>query len=150
MSESKTFAVRCRGIILHEGKLLVVRHAPHHAYVALPGGHLEWKEDVLSGIRREIVEELGVEPRIGRLLYVNTFLDNDHKQSVEFFFEILNGEDYLDCAKLDRTHAHELAELAWISPNVDAQLLPRALAQDFKDGKLLSDTPRFMSDLTIR
>ncbi|MBI5134431.1 MAG: NUDIX domain-containing protein [Candidatus Taylorbacteria bacterium] len=146
MSEPNRFKVRCRGIILHEGRLLVVRHAPDHRYVALPGGGLEWGEDALACMKREIVEELGVEPKIGRLLYVNTFISGE-TQSMEFFFEILNGADYVGCEKLDRTHAFELAELLWIKPDAATELLPRALAEDFKNGKLLSDTPRFISDL---
>lgn len=145
MSEPKKFRIRCRGIILHEGRLLVVRHAPDHKYVALPGGGLEWGEDPLACIQREIVEELGVKPRIGRLLYVNAFISGD-TQSVEFFFEILNATHYLGFEKLERTHAYEIAQFAWIEPSLASELLPKALSKDFKDGNLLADTPRFISE----
>ena len=77
----KTIVVRCRGIILHDGKLLVVRHKGNADYAALPGGRLEWGEDVVECIRREIVEELGVEPVIGRLLYINNYSE-EGQQSV--------------------------------------------------------------------
>lgn len=146
MTSEKTFRIRCRGIILHEGRLLVVRHSPSSDFVALPGGHLEWGEDVPTCIKREIVEELGIEPQIGRLLYVNSFVDEREKnQSIEFFFEILNGKEYVGFEKLERTHAHELAETIWVKPTDSIRLLPEAVWKDFKAGKLLSDTPRYIT-----
>lgn len=67
------FVIRSRAIIVHEGKLLVVRHAHNPSYAALPGGHLEPGEGPQATLIREIEEELGVTPTLGRLLYVNTF-----------------------------------------------------------------------------
>ena len=98
--------VRCRGIVLHDGRLLLVRHPHDVSHAALPGGHLDWGENVLKCMSREMVEELGVAPDIGRLLYVNTFIDSKNEtQSTEFFFEIKNGEAYLDTQnKKELTH----------------------------------------------
>jgi 8-oxo-dGTP diphosphatase len=144
----KKFVVRCRAIILHEGKLLVVRHVGAD-YVALPGGHLEWGEGIKECLSREIVEELGVIPEIGKLLYVNTFIDRNDVQPVGLFFEVKNGRDYLNSEMLDRTHAHELEEIIWASPTDDLNLLPKQLAKDFREGKLLSDEVRFITDQGI-
>lgn len=145
MSENKKFVIRCRGIIFHEGKLLVVRHAHDATYAALPGGHLEWSEDVKECLGREIVEELGIKPEIGRLLYINTFVDNsDNTQPVEFFFEVLNGVDYLNIENLTGTHTFELSEIVWASPTDGIKILPQKMDQDFKEGKLLSDSVRYI------
>jgi ADP-ribose pyrophosphatase YjhB (NUDIX family) len=146
MPEDKEFIIRCRGVILYEGKLLVVRHKADASFTALPGGHLEWGEDVLGCVRREIVEELGVEPQIGRLLYVNTFIDSNNRQPTEFFFEVTNGEEYLGCEELARSHAHELAEILWIRPEDDVGLLPQKLADDFKNGLIIADEVRYLKD----
>ena len=74
MSQDKKIVVRARAVILHEDKLLVVKHSPEDTFVALPGGHLEWKEDIKGCLKREMLEELGVAPEIGRLLYINNFI----------------------------------------------------------------------------
>ena len=143
MNTNKKFTIRCRGIILHDGKLLLVRHQKAQ-FVALPGGHLEWGEDVKECMRREILEELGVEPKIGRLLYVNTFKQTDMIQPTEFFFEITNGSDYVNCESLARSHAHEIEEIRWAAPVDDIKIFPRKIEEDFKKGILISDQVRFI------
>ncbi len=145
MSENKKFVIRCRAIIVHEGKLLVVKHPHDTSFAALPGGHLEWGEDVEECMSREVVEELGVKPEIGRLLYINTFMDGENIQPIEFFFEITNGKDYVDCEKLTRSHAHELAEIIWAKPTDDIKILPKKLGEDFRTGIILSDTVQYIN-----
>src|SRR3989338_2089583 len=109
--ENKKIVINCRAIIIYEGKLLVVKHPHNTSFAALPGGHLEWKEDIKEGLRREIIEELGIVPEIGRLLYVNNFLDGKRKQSIEFFFEIINSHDFKDVKCNERTPKDEICEM---------------------------------------
>lgn len=144
MTEDKKLIIRCRAVILHEGKLLVVRHNFDASFTALPGGHLEWGEGVIECIRREIVEELGVAPKIGRLLYINTFIDSNNRQPVEFFFEVTNGAEYVGCEDLARSHAHELAEILWVSPEEDTGILPQGFADDFKNGLIDATETRYI------
>lgn len=77
MSSNTQTIIRVRGIIMDGGEMLLVKHAADADYYALPGGHLEWGEDVRECLRREITEELGIRPEIGRLLYVNNFTGAD-------------------------------------------------------------------------
>jgi ADP-ribose pyrophosphatase YjhB (NUDIX family) len=140
----KKYVIRCRAVILNEGKMLVVSHPHDTSFYALPGGHLEWGEGAHECLKREIVEELGIEPRIGRLLYVNTFMDGEKTQPFEFFFEVLNGEEYLDISKNDRTHQHEISHIHWITQEDGVKVLPKQLEADFRSGNVLSDTPRFI------
>lgn len=144
MDQDKQIIVRCRGIIVHDGKLLVVWHDGNMNYAALPGGHLEWGEDIKSCLQREIVEELGIEPVLGRLLYINNFTE-ENQQSIEFFFEIKNGEEFMKWNEKNRSHAHELAEVRWISPTDEVKIRPKKLEEDFRNGEVLKDETRYVS-----
>lgn len=144
MNEDQKRKLCVRAVIIHEGKLLVVRHAHDASFAALPGGKLEWKESLQECMVREIEEELGVTPVVGRLLYVNNWV-NEEMQSLEFFFEITNGADYIDVANLKGTHSFELAEVLFTSPTDEVNLLPQSFYNDFKSGKVLSDEVRYLS-----
>ncbi|TSC77644.1 MAG: NUDIX hydrolase [Parcubacteria group bacterium Gr01-1014_24] len=142
----KKIIIKIRAIILHQGKLLAVRHPHDTSFAALPGGHLEWGEDIKECLSREIIEELGVKPEIGKLLYINNFTQEDGKQYIEFFFEVKNSKDYLDTEKLIRSHAHEITEVVWVNPNDDIRILPKNLGEDFKLGKVISDEVRYIKN----
>jgi ADP-ribose pyrophosphatase YjhB (NUDIX family) len=144
--DNKNIIIKVRGVIIHDNKLLIVKHKESQ-FMALPGGHLEYGEDVITCLKRELVEELGVLPEIGRLLYINTFMDDKKDEYVEFFFEIKNGEKYLDIDGLERTHAYELAEILWISPSDDIKMLPKQFDEDFKNKKIFEGETKFISEL---
>lgn len=126
--------IKCRGIILNDDKILVVKHGLHADYYALPGGHIEVEENPKECIEREIFEEFGIKPQVGRLLYINQF-NGSNKSFLEFFFEIINGNDFLnlDEGKIDK---NEIFEVFWASKNGDVEILPKKLNEDFKNGIL--------------
>jgi len=136
------FKIRTRAIIFHEDKLLVVKNNNSDFY-ALPGGHLEFSENIQESLKREIFEELGVEAEIGRLLYVNNFIEGD-KQSIEFFFKVINSEDFLNIDKLKGTHSFELVDIAWLHKDTDKKILPEQIKIDFQNETLLSDNVKFL------
>ncbi len=138
--------IKCRGVITHEGKLLLVKHPQDTSFATLPGGHLEWGEDLRTCLERELVEELGIKPQIGRLLYIHSFVDKTGTNHfLEFFFEVLNGEEYANSNNAQTSHAHELAEKLWVSPEDDIRILPGKFANDFKEGVMIADTVRYIS-----
>jgi|SRR3989344_7078478 len=145
MDKNKKIVIKVRAVILYEEKLLVVRH-PKTDFLALPGGHLEWGEDLQECLSREIIEELGVKPEIGRLFYVNIFTQADGKQYVEFFFEIKNGVDYLNMENFARSHSHEIAEIIWVSSTDNVTILPKILAEDFRTGRVVSNEVRYYKE----
>ncbi|MCD6233163.1 NUDIX hydrolase [bacterium] len=69
---SKNPILAVDGLIFNQGKVLLVRRAvfPFKNYWVLPGGHVNYGERVEEAIRREMKEELGILPKIKRLLGV--------------------------------------------------------------------------------
>lgn len=144
--DNKNILVKVRGVIIYGNKLLIVKHKESQ-FMALPGGHLEYGEDVVTCLKRELVEELGVLPEIGRLLYINTFFNDNKTEYVEFFFEVKNGEEYLNIEELERTHANELAETFWVSPDNHIEILPKQFNEDFKNNKIFEGETKFINEL---
>ena len=138
----QTIQIRCRAIIIHEGALLTVRHSGKD-FLALPGGHLEFGEDPKECLYREVVEELGIAPEIGRVLFVNTFVSVG-VQSIEFFFEITNAADYLGLENTHRSHAHEIDEYVWVEPGDDVVIRPLKFAEHFLSGATMPDQTVFL------
>jgi 8-oxo-dGTP pyrophosphatase MutT (NUDIX family) len=62
-----------RGIIWHEGKLLLVSHNKNTWYA--PGGWLDDFETLDSTCKRELYEELGVEVVVGNLVKVAQYME---------------------------------------------------------------------------
>ena len=83
-------------------------------------------EDLLSGLRREMIEETGIEPRIGRLIFVQQFND-DEKERLEFFFQIENADDYMKIYLENTSHGLiEVSKYGFVDPKVEI-LLPNDL-----------------------
>lgn len=105
---------------------------------------MDYGESPLDCIKREIVEELGVEPVIGRLFYANTFEDKTvPKVSLELMFEITNVEDFADLEKIksfDRSHAFETEEILFVGKDSNINLLPKFAWEDFIKGNFAKDS----------
>lgn len=147
MSEHDTFKVRCRALIIHDGKMFVVKHAENATFWALPGGHLESGEGIEEGLVREITEELGIVPVIDRLVYVQTFKIGDQPQSVEFIFSVANGAEYLDLSGRERSHAFELVDMKWTTPDDDIVMMPKKVGDDFKSKVPSSENVVFINQV---
>ena len=127
---------------MHEGKLLCVKlkgyqTAINNDYWCLPGGGLDEGEDLIAGLRREMLEETNIEPVVGNLLFINHF-SMDDKEHLEFFFYVTNSQDYLNVDLSMASHAEdEIDELDFIDPSsshiLPAFLTTEPLAQHIKD-----------------
>jgi ADP-ribose pyrophosphatase YjhB (NUDIX family) len=125
--------VAVRGIVLHDGKLLCVRLKPYKPNItvtaeqwATPGGGVDIGEPLLPAFEREMIEETGIKPAIGNLLYVQQFIHNDTEQ-MEFFFHVTNSQDYLNIDLSKTTHGNiEIAEIDFVE-TASTNLLPEFL-----------------------
>jgi ADP-ribose pyrophosphatase YjhB (NUDIX family) len=69
--------VGCGAAIVVDGRLLLIqrRHPPEALHWGLPGGKVEWLEPVATAVAREVMEELGIIIRPGRLLCLTDQID---------------------------------------------------------------------------
>ena len=73
-----------------------------------------------------MIEETGIKPTVGRLLYIQQFKHKDWEH-LEFFFDITNSDDYAHVNLDATTHgALEIAEIGFIDPKTE-HILPTFL-----------------------
>ena len=66
-----SFQIRVTGILIHEGKLLLVKQqVTSDRNWSLPGGRVEAGETLEDAIIREVKEETGIAVEVNKLLYV--------------------------------------------------------------------------------
>lgn len=65
-----------KAIIVHEGNVLLLRNAqdPVEAPWELPGGRLNQDEDPIAGLKRELMEELGLAVEVGPVVHIERFV----------------------------------------------------------------------------
>ena len=94
-----------------DGKnLFVIKLKPQYDWYCLPGGKIEQHETLKDCLKREITEELGIEPEIGDLAYIHELIHPD-VDIVEFFYWIRNVDDYRELQQSTGTHAFEISEM---------------------------------------
>ena len=123
--------VNVRGIIFKDGKILAQQLTPDsdgtvYDYWCTPGGGLESGESLHQGLHREMIEETGIIPNIGKLLFIQQFHDGK-KEQLEFFFHIENAKDYETIDLSTTSHGElEIATVGFIEPSKH-NLLPAFL-----------------------
>ena len=130
-----TFMYRVGGIAVHDGRLLV-EHNVKHDFCFVPGGRVEYGENAVQALSRELDEELGGGVQIGRLVIVadNLFeLDGIRYQEVGMYFLVDIPREH---PILGREGRFEAAE-----PNLVYEWLPL----DRLEGEKLF--PRFLREL---
>ncbi len=106
----------------------------------LPGGTVEEGESLNVALMREMYEETGVSPEIGKLLYVHQFLFEESDQ-LEFFFHIANPGDYLEIDLENTTHGlHEIESIDFVDPK-ETFILPIFLSQETLKNQIESNAP---------
>ena len=95
-----TFNYRVGAIAVHNERLLVEQDAERR-FCFVPGGRVEYGENAMQALAREVHEELGEEATIGRLALVtdNMFeLDGIRYQEIALYFviEFVPGSTVLD------------------------------------------------------
>ena len=134
---------RVRAIIFQDDKLLLVKHKNAEGVAnetwALPGGGIDDGESITDALTREMIEETGVTPQIGDLLFVHQFKRNGAYEGPEFFFSVTNADDYENIDLTQTTHgAGEISEIGFYDTKTLTGLKP-----DFLYGLSPGNMPRY-------
>ena len=132
--------VNVRGIIINnKGEIfcqkLTANSDKGRDFWCTPGGGLEMGEGLLDGLHREMIEETGVKPEIGKLLFIQQFAESGEQsahgpnEQLEFFFLITNWQDYQHINLEQTSHGvKEVAECGFVDPKT-TRILPSYLTE---------------------
>jgi 8-oxo-dGTP pyrophosphatase MutT (NUDIX family) len=131
MREARRVCVR--GLIYKDGKLFGQKlHNSSGDWWCTPGGGVDPMESLHDALIREMIEEAGITPVIGRLVFIQQFATNGHTghgedELLEFFFLIENADDYqvIDLEKTSHGKL-EVAEYGFVEPT-EKNMLPAIL-----------------------
>lgn len=137
--------VTTRGVIISDNKIFCVvicnSKGEKVDFWCTPGGGLDIGESITVGLEREMIEELGIKPDIGKLVLVQQFIDSKGREQLELFFHIKNSSDYKSIDLATTSHGHlEIAEYGFIDPKTH-NILPRILKDIDFDALINDDTP---------
>jgi ADP-ribose pyrophosphatase YjhB (NUDIX family) len=127
-----------RGIIEYQGKYLLVKNKSSQAdFWCLPGGSVEENEAFLEALEREMIEETGIKPVIGNLLFVHQVKIKDGWSIPGLYFHIKNSKDYLNIDITKTSHGElELNDIDFVDI-ANAFVLPEFLKTELPKLKKL-------------
>lgn len=140
MTTHQARRVTTRGIIYKDGKVFAQRLKKpiterDGVYWCTPGGGIDFGESLHENLHREMIEETGIAPEIGKLLFVQQFHDGFVEQ-LEFFFEITNSDAYETIDLATTSHGDiEVEVCGFVNPKVE-NVLP-AFLQEIEIGEYI-------------
>lgn len=118
--------VATKSLIMFNGKTLIIKRSKYAGGEGdweIAGGGLEFGEDLLDGLRREIHEEVGLAVCVDKLLYAMTAMVSPQRQIV--------GLTYLSYADSDKvTLSHEHTDFLWATRKQLIELLNKSMLND--------------------
>ena len=153
MESNERRRVCVRGIIMKDGKLfcqeLKDKSGNGRGFWCTTGGGLNDDESLVDGVKRELLEETGVEAVVGKLLFVQQYNGeiNDkylEREALEFFFHIENVDDF---AHIDENASHFDAEIARYGfvDIASTNILPKFLKEIDVADCIKNDRPVFVT-----
>jgi 8-oxo-dGTP diphosphatase len=129
MSNSNTIVVAVKGVIVYEGKVLIVQRA-HNDEVGggtweCVGGKIDFGEDLESALKREVYEEVGLKVTVKRILYATTFKTNPTRQVVILTYLCKSETNTIQLSS-------EHMNYKWSTTNELRALLPQGIKDDFE------------------
>ncbi len=87
--------IRAAGILVKDGKILLVRHEKNDkSYWLIPGGGVDFGETVEQALVREFQEEVGLAIKVGKLVLVHDSIPPNHHRQVLNLYFIVTSEKH--------------------------------------------------------
>ena len=132
-----TFMYRVGGIAVHDGRLLV-EHNVKHDFCFVPGGRVEYGENAVQALSRELDEELGGGVQVGRLVIFYDLL---------FELDDIRYQEVGLCFLLEFPSEHPILGREGKFEAAEPNLVYEWLSLDDLEGAELF--PRFLRDLAL-
>jgi 8-oxo-dGTP diphosphatase len=126
-------------VIVDRGRVLLVRRAtePLKGEWSVPGGVLELGEELRDGVRREVLEETGLDVEPGDVLDVFDSIFRDEQGRTQYHYVLV---DYLCCRVSGEARAgSDVSAVRWVQENeLPAMQLRDSIEQVARKGLLKS------------
>jgi ADP-ribose pyrophosphatase YjhB (NUDIX family) len=102
------------GVVVRDGRALIIRraHEPRRGEWSIPGGTVEVGERLTDAVRRELVEETGLEVTVGPIIETFDRIHRDADGRIRYHFVII---DFACEAPLGEPVAGtDALEVAWV------------------------------------
>lgn len=135
--------ISAKAVIIRDHQLLViVKRGPEGEYYILPGGGQHLFETLEDAVKRECLEELGVDVQVGELLFVRDYIARNHEfadqdpdvHQVEIMFACRVPDEYVP--RMGSAPDTDQSGAAWLPVRelASARLYPAALKRVLADG----------------
>lgn len=100
-------AIAVKAFIINDGKLLILKRVENDIQKPgiweIPGGRIDIRENMISGLMREVKEEAGLDIEVNREISIRNFVRDD-KQKIEMHIFLCNAVN--DCKiRLSEEHS---------------------------------------------
>jgi len=127
--------VALKGIIRFNRKVLIIQRSSNDDIGAnaweFVGGKLEFDEDLISALKREVQEEVGLDINVLKLAYASTFKTNPNRQVVILTY-------FCDCDNDVITLSNEHQDFTWVNNSQLENHIAKEILKDLVDNNILS------------
>jgi 8-oxo-dGTP diphosphatase len=135
MIATETIDVVVKGIVVHEGKMLIVKRSDDDEFGAgtweFVGGKIEFEEDLETALVREAKEEAGLDITVDKLLYATSFMTTPSRKVILLKY-ICRSATY----KVNISHEH--SDYRWVIASELQQYLPQHIMTDLEKNHIFS------------
>ncbi|WP_274650734.1 NUDIX hydrolase [Paenibacillus humicola] len=137
------YSIGVGALVIKDEKILLVRRAqdPGKGFWTNPGGYVEQTELIHETIRREVMEEAGVEAAVRSVIAVRDQPRQIHNVYIAFAMDYVGGDPVPDGFEVDRAGFFSLREMEEMNVAGFTRWLVHAALQRKQDGLTIDKEP---------